>query len=79
MSYEDKLKQLKEQERATPRYNWPLIAALGLLGVGLLVTGLARLVEVWAARPVYTLGDGLMIVGVALFLLMGWAMGASGR
>ena len=81
MSYEDTLKQLKEQERTKPkpRYNWPLIAALGLVGAGLLVNGLAWLVEAWAARPVYTVGDGLMVVGVALFLLMGWAMGASNR
>ena len=79
MSYEDKLKKLKEQERAKPRYNWPLVAVLGLVGAGLLINGLARLVEAWAARPVYTLGDGLMIVGVALFLLMGWAMSVSSR
>ena len=79
MSYEDKLKQLKQQERAKPHYNWPLVAVLGLLGAGLLVNGLARLVEAWAARPAYTVGDGLMIVGVALFLLPLWAMGASNR
>ena len=79
MSYEDKLKQLKEQERAKPRYNWPPVAALGLVGAGVLVNGLAWLVEAWAARPAYTMGDGLMIVGVALFLLMGWAVSISSR
>ena len=79
VNYEKHLNKLKEQERAKPRYNWPLVAALGLLGVGLLANGLARLVEAWAARPVYTLGDGLMVVGVALFLLMGWAMSIGSR
>ena len=79
MSYEKHLNKLKKQERATPRYNWPLIAVLGLAGFGLLVNGLAWLVEAWAARPAYTVGDGLMVVGVALFLLMGWAMSVSSR
>ena len=80
-AYEKHLKELKKQERTkpTPRYNWPLVAVLGLLGAGLLITGLARLVEAWAARPAYTLADGLMIVGVALFLLMGWAVSISSR
>ena len=73
MNYENKLKKLKQQKRAKPkpRYSWPLIAVLGLVGAGLLVNGLAWLGEVWATRPVYTMGDGLMIMGVALFLLLG--------
>ena len=79
MSYEKHLKKLKQQERAKPRYNWPLIAALGLVGAGLLITGFARLVEAWAARPVYTVGDGLMIVGVALFLLVAVTVGISSK
>ena len=81
MSYEKHLNKLKQQQRTKPkpRYNWPLIAVLGLLGAGLLINGLAWLVEVWAARPVYTLGDGLMIVGVALFLLVGVTVGIGSR
>ena len=46
MSYKKHLEQLKQQERAKPHYNWPLVAALGLVGARLLVNGLAWLVEV---------------------------------